>query len=121
MLKQDNKGKKEIMQPISETLRNILMELNPKESGYIFINPKTGLPYTEVKKSFKHALKRAEIYDFHFHDLRRTMGTWLLEEGVDIRSIQALLAHSKLSTTERYLAISRKRNVDAINKLNKYI
>lgn len=49
------------------------------------------------------------------------MGTWLLEEGVDIRTIQFLLGHSDLTTTERYLAISRKRNIEAVNKLNKYI
>lgn len=63
----------------------------------------------------------SNIEDFHFHDLRRTMGTWLLEEGVDIRTIQFLLGHSDLTTTERYLAISRKRNIEAVNKLNKYI
>ena len=121
ILKQNNKGKKEIMHPISETLHNLLITLEPKAKGYVFVNPQTGLPYTDIKKSFKHALAEANIEDFHFHDLRRTMGTWLLEEGVDIRTIQFLLGHSDLTTTERYLAISRKRNIEAVNKLNKYI
>ena len=72
------------------------------------------MPYTDIKKFFKHALAEANIEDFHFHDLRRTMGTWLLEEGVDIRTIQFLLGHSDLSTTEKYLAISRKRNIEEL-------
>ena len=121
VLKQDNKGRKAIRQPISENLLEVLMQLNPKKEGYLFINPDTGKPYTTIKKSFKTALLKARITNFTFHDLRRTFGTWLLQEGVDIRTIQALLAHSDISTTERYLAISPETNKLAVDKIGKYI
>ncbi len=104
LLKSENKGKKSIKLPITDTLYNLLQSLDVKTSGYVFINPKTGKPYTDIKKAFKSALFRAGINDFRFHDLRRTVGTWLLEEGVNIRTIQYWYAHSELATTECYLA-----------------
>lgn len=121
LLKQQNKGKKVIKIPISDVLYELLISLNPKKSGYIFINPDTGKPYTNIRKSFDTALKKAEIEDFHFHDLRRTVGTWLLTSGVDLRTIQNILAHSDISTTERYLSLTPEQNRKAINVLNSYI
>lgn len=121
ILKLNNKGKKEIFHPISDALYEILMTLEPQPSGYVFTNPKTGTAYKDIKRSWHTALKRAGIKDLRFHDLRRTMGTWLLEEGTDIRTIQVLLTHTDIRTTERYLALSRKRTVEAVNKLNNFI
>lgn len=121
LLKSENKGKKHIKLPISDALYALLMELQPKPSGYVFINPKTNKPYTSIKKAFGSALDRAEITDFHFHDLRRTVGTWLLTSGVDIRTVQNILAHSDIRTTERYLALTNEQNIKAMGVLNSYV
>lgn len=121
ILKQNNKGKKLIRLPISNMLFEILIKLQPKESGCLFINPKTGEHYKDIRVSFKNALDRASIKDFRFHDLRRTFGTWLLQAGTDIRTIQFLLCHSDISTTERYLAISTEENKKAVDKISKFM
>ena len=121
LLKTENKGKKYIKISISDALYNLLMSLNPKPSGYVFINPRTNKPYTSIKKAFSSALKRAGITDFHFHDLRRTVGTWLLTNGVDIRTVQNILAHSDVRTTERYLSLTNEQNIKAMNVLNSYV
>ena len=121
LLKSENKGKKSIKIPITNTLYELLMTLNPQKTGYVFVNPTTGKPYTDIKKGFKHALEKAGIEDFKFHDLRRTVGTWLLSSGVDIRTIQNILAHSDISTTERYLALTPEQNIKAMNVLNSYM
>lgn len=118
VLRQDNKSKKDITIPICNNLYNILVSLNPKERGWVIVNPKTNKPYTDIRKSFRKAMLEIGRPDIRFHDLRRTFGTWLLEEGVDIRTIQYLLCHSNLSTTERYLITTTKRNILAVNKLN---
>lgn len=120
LLKQNNKGKKAIKIPMSDYLCSILIELDPKQEGFIFINPLTEKPYTNIRKSFDSALKKAGIKDFHFHDLRRTVGTWLLDGGVNIRTVQNILCHSDISTTERYLSLTPEQNIKAIEVLNSY-
>lgn len=121
LTKHENKGKKIINVPITDTLYEVLMSLEPKEFGYVFINPETGKPYTSIKTGFNAACRRAGIKDFHFHDLRRTAATWLLENGVDIRTIQEILAHTNISTTERYLSTTSEAKIKAMNVLSSQI
>lgn len=119
--KNENKGKKLINIPITDILYEVLMSLEPKSEGYVFINPDTGKPYTSIKNGFNAACRRAGIKNFHFHDLRRTAATWLLENGVDIRTIQEILAHTNISTTERYLSTTSEAKRKAMNVLSNQI
>lgn len=121
LLKSENKGKKYIKLGINQALYDLLRSLEPKSKGFVFINPKTGKPYKTIKKSFKTALDKAGIKDFKFHDLRRTVGTWLLTSGVDIRTVQSILAHSDVRTTERYLAQTNEQNRKAMDVLNSLV
>ena len=65
-------------------------------------------------------LPTANIEDFIFHDLRRTVGTRMLETGADIRTVQQQLGHSRITTTERYTHPNMQERRQAVEKLDSY-
>ena len=67
-----------------------------------------------VKSMAKKALIRKRI---HPHVIRHTFATTLLDKGNDLRTVQALMGHSHIRTTERYLHSTDDRKVEAIQSL----
>jgi integrase len=62
----------------------------------------TRLESGHLRRSFRLALKRAGIEDFHFHDLRHTFATRLVQAGVELYKVQRLLGHKSPMMTQRY-------------------
>lgn len=69
---------------------------------------------------WKEILKSAGVdKDARVHDARHTAATLLLEEGVDIRVIQAVLGHSQLATTKRYTHITETLASEAAARMGR--
>ena len=64
-------------------------------------------------------MRRAGLEDTHPHDLRRTFGSWLVQAGVSIQAVSALLRHSDIRITDRvYAHLSPESLREAVAVLN---
>ena len=74
------------------------------DDDLVFAHPQTGRPYDASKSRvrFKAALKRAELRDLRFHDLRHTYGTLMAAAGTPLRTLQGWMGHRDYKTTEIY-------------------
>ena len=62
----------------------------------------TRLNESNISRSLNLALKKAQMTDFHFHDLRHTCATRMVQAGVDLYKVQRLLGHKSPIMTQRY-------------------
>jgi integrase len=63
---------------------------------------KTRLNASNISRSLNLALEKAKMTDFHFHDLRHTCATRMVQAGVDLYKVQRLLGHKSPIMTQRY-------------------
>jgi len=104
--------------PINQTLYQELSNLSQSSDGeYVFTNG-DDRPFGDIKKGFSAALKRAEIEDFHFHDLRHTFGSHLVMQGIDLKTVQQVMGHKEIKTTMRYAHLSPEYVQEAISRLD---
>ena len=63
---------------------------------------RTRLNASNISRSLHLALEKAKMTDFHFHDLRHTCATRMVQAGVDLYKVQRLLGHKSPIMTQRY-------------------
>lgn len=127
LIRVTGKGNKQRIVPVHpEAIRSIqhYLEgfraalLKSKSSPYLFVTARGG-PMTRQAfwASIKINGKKAGIFhNLSPHVLRHTFATHLLEGGADLRSVQTMLGHSDLSTTEIYTHVVRSRLRDTLDR-----
>ena len=128
MIRVLGKGRKERMVPVGskaiQALRKYLRrrgELEPKAGSgkdALFLNFRgKRLNVRSVRRLLNQALEAAAIVrKVSPHTLRHSFATHLLDAGADLRSIQELLGHASLSTTQRYTHVSMERLLKTYGK-----
>ncbi len=120
------KGGKERIVPFGEKSKEALeayLELAGKIEKFnankaLFINFRgSRLTYRGLLSIMKkHQIKAQLFKNLALHGIRHSFATHMLDNGADLRGIQELLGHSKLSTTQRYTHISMDKLMEIYDK-----
>jgi len=122
------KGKKERYVPFGESAaialrqylpvrQNRLADLKKSNQGLLISLRGSRLTTRSVGRIVKRiAVAKGLSPDVHPHTLRHAFGTHMLEEGADLRSIQEMLGHERLSTTQRYTQLSMKKVIEVYDQ-----
>jgi integrase/recombinase XerC len=122
------KGKKERYVPFGDAVKSALAKYVPtrqlvlsefrKNTLALLINQRGGrLTTRSVGRIIKKiAVAKGLSPDVHPHTLRHAFGTHMLEEGADLRAIQEMLGHERLSTTQRYTQLSMKHLINVYDQ-----
>src|SRR3989338_510318 len=122
LVKVRGKGKKERLVPLGSYASNAIkdyLEALPASlingSHALFLNrSRTRMTDRSVRRMILKYAKRAALKKgISPHTLRHTFATHLLDRGADLRSVQELLGHAHLSTTQIYTHVTSKRLKDA--------
>ncbi|MCB0218434.1 MAG: site-specific tyrosine recombinase XerD [Chrysiogenetes bacterium] len=115
------KGSKERAVPVGDAAVHWLAQyvktgrgelLKKRQSAFLFVGRKSSKALTRQafwQRIKRHAAAAGIEKDISPHTLRHSFATHLLDGGADLRSVQAMLGHSDISTTEIYTHVSRKR------------
>ena len=98
--------------------RREVLALSKKSSDVLLINlrggPLTSRSVGRIVKAI--ATDKGLSSDLHPHTLRHAFATHMLSEGADLRVIQELLGHARLSTTQRYTQLSPSQVLEVYDR-----
>lgn len=113
----ETKNNKKRFIPLNDDLVQILQSIRNNHPEYVFVGMH-GHPLKSIKTVFATALKKAEISDFRFHDLRHTFASHFVMNGGDLLTLKEILGHSSLQMVMRYAHLASAHKRKLLNNLN---
>ena len=106
--------------PMSDALYQFLWTKAQRFLGnYVFTLNGKRISCDWVTHKFGRYVRKAGLNPkLHFHSLRHTFATWLVQEGVSIYEVQKLLGHSNISVTQVYSHLAASELHGAVNKIS---
>ncbi len=102
-----------------------LMEAHSKvrniASDLVFPSPSNPMKVWDSRSSWVSVLKKANIQDFRFHDLRHSCASYLAMNGASIAEIAEVLGHKTLQMVKRYAHLSEAHTAKVVQRMNERI
>lgn len=108
-------GGKALTVPIAGPLLAELARLSPADAGPVFTY--RGRPVARMRRAFASSLRAAGIADFHWHDLRHTAASWMVQRGVPLAVVRDILGHSDIKLTSRYAHVAPSQKREAVEAI----
>jgi len=111
--------------PVKGHAREVLGELRrggASDSAFVFPAPANGTKGPkpiDIESAWRAALKRAEVKDFRFHDLRHSAASYLAMNGESPLVIAAVLGHKTLQMVKRYAHLSEAHTGAVVERMNR--
>lgn len=104
-----------LIKPVSRALAQ-LFHTRRQDTDLVFPSHKGCCPI-DIRRPWMTLLKRANIIDFRFHDLRHSCASYLAMSGATSTEIASVLGHRTLTMVKRYSHISETHNRDVVNRM----
>lgn len=113
------KTKQNRLVPLSDNLREMIKKRKEDAACELVFHRNTRKLREEfVSKLFKEAVRAAGLSEkLHFHSLRHTFASWLVQDGVSLYEVQKLLGHSNIAVTQVYSHLQPETLHTTVNRI----
>ena len=124
VIQETKNGERRAMPLVDNSLQLIeKLKINARGSkdDYIFHSPENRTKRCSIRTAWCNAIKRAEIENFRFHDLRHSTASYLAMNGASLLEIADILGHKTLQMVKRYSHLSEDHKATVLEKMNKKV
>ena len=120
----DTKNKDRRLLPLVHYALQLMEEHNKVRniaSDWIFPSPSRPMKPWDCRSAWLSALRKANIQDFRFHDLRHSCASYLAMNGASLAEIAEVLGHKTLQMVKRYAHLSEAHTAKVVQSMNERI
>ena len=104
-----------------ELIKNLYLKLEPEGHDLVFPSPNTPKQPISMRTAWETTVRKAEIENFRFHDLRHSTASYLAMNGASLLEIADILGHKTLQMVKRYSHLSEDHKADVLERMNKKV